>query len=121
MEIPITNTRFKTLPTACVSGATLSKVLFASCKTPHTLSASKVQLYKIIFRVDVLWKGMSYLVVQMIEHTNPEQVRIELLCANFSNGSGNTAVHKCGTFNLHKSNAGYINTRSRKILAAQRR
>lgn len=48
---------------------------------------------------------MSYLVVQMIEHTNPEQVSVELLCANFSNGSGNTTVHKCGTFNLHKSKA----------------
>lgn len=35
MENPITNTRFKTLPTAWVRGATLSKVLFASCKTPE--------------------------------------------------------------------------------------
>lgn len=31
IENPMTNTRFKTLPTAWVSGATLSKVLVASC------------------------------------------------------------------------------------------
>jgi hypothetical protein len=31
MEKPITNTLFNTLPTAWVSGATLSKVLLASC------------------------------------------------------------------------------------------
>jgi hypothetical protein len=30
MEKPITNTRFSTLPTACVRGATLSKVLVAN-------------------------------------------------------------------------------------------
>jgi len=32
MEKPITNTRFSTLPTACVRGATLSKVLVANWK-----------------------------------------------------------------------------------------
>jgi hypothetical protein len=31
IENPITNTRFNTFPTACVRGATLSRVLVASC------------------------------------------------------------------------------------------
>lgn len=41
-----------------------------------------------------------YLVVQMIEHTNPEQIRHKLLHANFSNGISKSMLHESWAFNL---------------------
>jgi hypothetical protein len=58
IENPITNTRFNTFPTACVRGATLSRVLVANCiqaaekeNSPYQLitsySAKNYQLMKV--------------------------------------------------------------------------
>jgi hypothetical protein len=46
IENPMTNTRFRTFPTAWVRGATLSSVLFASCSlNPHKIIKNKAQMW----------------------------------------------------------------------------
>ncbi len=46
IENPMTNTRFRTFPTAWVRGATLSSVLFASCSlNPHKIIKNKALMW----------------------------------------------------------------------------
>jgi len=90
MEKPITNTRFRTFPTAWVSGATLSKVLVASCNRGF-LNVLVSFINASLWLKIVTWV-LHYLIVEMVKHSNPEEIRDEFSHSNFSNRVGETMV-----------------------------